>query len=771
MRATELWSPCTKFVAVGGAAGPLGAFLVAAGFDRCVEVAGSADERARWAGQHPRLGAHLAVCRRRNVLRHNNADVLVVGPRAALGTLRFRNLRHAGFVALSWRFDPRLIVACAACLGHLLLRRLAAPRLVGEGGGGGRLLVFRVLRRRLPRCARHYLPHTLGIAGFLRRISGEGIRHVVLRWFESLPELPDGEDLDILVADEHLERVREILDAQPGIEPCDVYSETGLPRSDFRKMPYFPPRLANQLLDGAVDQGGLCRVPSAGHHLLSLAYHALYHKGPASGIPARSGDARKPTHSQHDYPNILAALAARAGADVELTREGLEAFLARHDWRPPRDMLARLGKRNRWVRRSLDAETARGAERGLVVFLVRREAMSRGGLERLVPLLERCGFSILKTKRLADGELADVANNVRGGNWGRGPWGISGGPPAAAIVAYDPNPQPLNRRQRRKFPLADNARLLQKSRIRDAFNEGYPTERHCNVLHSSDNGVEAWEYVRLALPGEEAEIRRALAAWQASYCGQAPVLADLTRFGVRAKIELIEHQGRPAVRKTFKPGRERFRRREELAMRELSRIVPEVPPLVAADETSVIYPFYEDVLRYRRSSGWLIPLDAAQAAIGALRKVYDAGYALVDAGIDNVIVDGREGLKLIDFEFLHRYDRRPDTFDQGYDIAGCPADFAGDLPSGGGKNYRQHWMPYTGLSLDSLLGDPRWLQHVKRTIYVALRPHRYWPRRVRYVYRLAAAALRRRRRPAPADGRAMPAAPHAPHDIERKQAA
>jgi hypothetical protein len=770
MRATDLWPPGTKFIEIGAARKLVGASLLAAGFERYLGVARSESQRARLAAAQPALAAHLAAGTRANPLAHNNADVLVVGGDAAKSTLRFRNLRHAAYVALPRGFDPRLLLSWAACLGHVLLGRLAMPRLVNveQGGRSSRLAVFAVRRRRLPKGARHYLPKRLGIAGFLQQLTQQRVRHVVLRWFESLPQLPQGEDLDILIDDDHLERVRAMLDAWPGIEPVDVYSETGLPRSDFRKMPYFPPRLARQLLDRAVDHHGLCRVPGPLDHLLSLAYHALYHKGPASRIAERAGRRRRRAASDHDYPHVLGALAARAGAEVEITREGLEAFLARHDWLPPSDMLSRLARRNRWVRRSLGAHTARSSEPGLVVFILRREAMNRGGLAKLVPLVEHCGFSIVKSKVLSDAERQRVADNIRGGNWGPGPWPTSGGPPAAALVAYDLHPRPLTWRQRRKFPLADNARVLEKTRIRDAFNEGHPHDEHANVLHSSDNSAEAWEYVRLALPAAEGEIRAALAGWRAAFRDTVPVLMDLTRFGVRAKIELVDYEGRRAVRKTFKPGRERFCRREELALGTLSRMVPEIPPLVAADEMSVIYPYYEDVLRYQRSSGWLIPLDVARGAIAALCHVYEAGYALVDASIDNVIIDRREGLKLIDFEFLHRYEKRPDTFRESYDVAGCPPDFSGDLPSGGGKNYLQHWMPYTGLSLDSLLGDPTWLAHLKRALYVAMRPHRYWPRRMRYGYRLVAAAIRRRLGRATRDRRA-PVVPAAP--LEKKRAA
>ena len=117
-------------------------------------------------------------------------------------------------------------------------------------------------------------------------------------------------------------------------------------------------------------------------------------------------------------------------------------------------------------------------------------------------------------------------------------------------------------------------------------------------------------------------------------------------------------------------------------------------------------------------------------------------------------------IKLIDFEFLHRYAERPATFADSYDIAGCPADFPGDQPAGGAKNYRRHWLPYTGLSLQSLLHDPAWLQHFKRTVYVATHAYRYWPRRLRHVARQLLARSR---------GSALKAPQHSPALISDRQ--
>lgn len=744
MRASQLWPRDTKIIEFGVEDQPVGLGLLDAGFDKYLAVVATEPQRQQLARRFAGLRDRLAVADASSAVRRNNADVLLLSGAAAWSTLRFRNLRHARAVAVPWRFDLRIVVALMACLWHVLLRRCDRPRWVSsdaESNRGTKLVVFPIRRRRESKGARHYVPQTLGVDGLLRRFRDRNLRHVVLRWFESLPELPAGEDLDLLVDDANLQNVFELLDEGPGLQPCDVYSVTGLPRSDFRGMSYFPPVLAEVLLDHAQVHAELCCVPSPKHHFLSLAYHALYHKGPKSGLPSRLAIGRRPKSEEHDYSMILRDLAERLRIDVEITREGLDEYLAGQGWRPPLDLLRRLGRRQRWIADSLRQRVSDGDQLGLAVFLVRQEAMNRGGVERVTALLERIGFSILRTQLFSDSELRRAARNIRGGNWGRGPWGLSGGPPVAAVVALDHNPLPLSWRQQRRFPLVTNARLLEKERLREEFNEGFPPDQHCNVLHSSDNAEEAWEYLRLAMPEAETEIRLQLASLREAFQTTSPVLQDLTRFGVRAKVERIEHAGRPALRKTFKPGRERFCHREVFAMQELSRLVPEIPPLLAAEESSVTCPFYEDVLCYQRSSGKLIPLPVAKQAIGALRKIYEAGFALIDANIDNVLVDRREGLKLIDFEFLHRYEQPPSTFVESFDIAGCPADFEGDQPSGGGKSYRKNWLPYVGLSLDSLLSDPTWLQQVKRTIYVATHAHRYLPRRARQLWRDAMSAI------------------------------
>jgi hypothetical protein len=510
MRLEDIWPTGSRIIEIDAKTGAVAARIRSAGYTKHLVVV--RDERRRRAigNAHPSLAGCIATSTSPCVVQQNNADVLILHGWSAFQVWRWRGFRQARYVALPWTLTPLCWLAILIWVSQWVLGRLAWPLLVRcqyvVQSGRDRtvldttLLIFRVRRPRPHAGARRYVPHALGIDGLLRRLQASGVRHAVLRWFDNLPKLPPGEDLDLLVEDGGLETIRAILDEAPGIQPIDVYSMTGLPGADFRAMPYFPPYLAEELLDRAVCHRGLCRVPAPREHFLSLAFHALYHKGTGSELPSR--DKRQPRRrSDHNYAAVLARLARQLEIDVPITLEDLDAYLDSQGWRPPHDMLVRLARRNRWVASLLRRpENAPAANDGLAVFLIRDEALRRGGVERAEQLIESHGFRILAKTMIDAPTLAVVARSIRGGNWGRGPWPISGGPPVAAIVAYDSVPIAPTRRQRRRFPLLANARLLCKAQLRDAFNEGFPAEQHCNVVHSSDNGREAMDYLRIIMP-------------------------------------------------------------------------------------------------------------------------------------------------------------------------------------------------------------------------------------------------------------------------------
>ena len=729
-----LWAADAKIIEIEPRDGELGAGLIRAGFENYLGVVSSPEVAAAFEQQNSELCGKVAANADARRIRCNNADVMVLNGWTPLALANWRNIRHAELIAVPLRIHPAvgmawLIAAVQRWFGHVEPTRVASLP-----GTGRKLLVWRNRRRTTPG-ARRYIPYCLGVKGFLEQLQDDQRKHVVLRWFESLPAVMPGEDLDLLIDDAELAEVQRCLDSGPGLQPVDLYTHTGLPGTDFRSLPYYPPAIARQLLDEAHEHRRLCRVPSPEHHFLSLAYHALYHKGVSSGLPKSKANDSTGAPCDHDYAAILRRLGEEAGYHGPITLESLDAYLEEKGWRPSHDMMARLARQNQWLGTRLAKESKSDADNGLAVFLLRERGLQRGGVARVKRLLEEVGFCIAEARELDPAEAIVAAQVVRGGNWGPGPWPASGGFPAAIIVAYDHDPLPLNRRQRKKYPFAVNARTFCKDRIRDEFNGNVPEHEHCNVVHSSDNGHEALEYIRAICRERADDVIEKVARVKMRQDAASGVVADITKSGRRAKIEVVRHEDRLVVKKTFKPQMLHFLEQEVRFLTELGGKVSSVPPLVARGETWFMIPFYRDVLAYRRSSGKLVPLSVAREAINALREIYESGYALIDASIDNLLVDREQGLKLFDFEFSYRYEQAPQRFEQCYDVAGCPADFPGDLPIQGGNSYDRNWRPYVGLSLHSLVNDPPWLQRTKRAVYFAVHAHRFLPRLVRGLFR------------------------------------
>jgi hypothetical protein len=400
------------------------------------------------------------------------------------------------------------IIALVGCLLHLLPKHYGRPRLVAlrtPEGRRRRLWVARVVRRKVCRRKQlHFFPHSPGLAGVFRQFDDAGVRYAVLRWFDSLPQIEPHEDIDLLVADDSLAKVINIFESLPGIVPCDLYSETGLARSDYCGTPYYPAEAARRILAGAVRHKGLCLVPNPWDHFHSLAYHAVYHKAQRSNLPR---DAKTPSanhNPEHDYAGILRRMAAELGIDVDVTFEDLHAYLEETGWAPSPEMLARLAaatRSNRWVQELARRVPAHVRDEGLAVFVLRQEAVRHGFQSEIVRMIREHGFELLAVHRLAADEIEHAAARCRGGNWvEEGPFDVPSGGPATVVVAYDAHPLPLSRRQRRKFSQRTNARIFVKELIRDAVIAQLPPGRSFNALHSSDHAAEAWHLIEVLAP-------------------------------------------------------------------------------------------------------------------------------------------------------------------------------------------------------------------------------------------------------------------------------
>ena len=85
----------------------------------------------------------------------------------------------------------------------------------------------RVLR--VPPGPRRYLRRGYSVDRFLTELTDADVHYAVLRWFETLPAVEPGEDIDLLVADGDLARVEALLTPYrpfPETQKVDLYTES-----------------------------------------------------------------------------------------------------------------------------------------------------------------------------------------------------------------------------------------------------------------------------------------------------------------------------------------------------------------------------------------------------------------------------------------------------------------------------------------------------------------------------------------------------------------
>lgn len=652
----------------------------------------------------------------------NDTDLLVLRAPAIRAVWAIRDLTHTHHIVL----ERASATAWLQIHGALAISRLMGriDHLGTTTCGPQRFEVFKTssLKRPRPR-PRHYLSETVGVSGLIRRLEQDGLDYVVLRWFDDLPHLDSGEDLDILVADRDLTRLHEILAEEPGTIPVDVYSESGLEGADFLGMAYYPPHLAAQMLARAEEHRSGARVPSPEDHLHSLAYHAVYHKGAASGLASDLVEPEK--RPDHDYAQVLTRVAHSLGRSWPTSLEGVDEELTAQGWRPPLDTLRRLTDANAWVQHRFFPQNDEAPPElpEPTIFFIRERALSALGREETVRVIESLEFEILLVRELSGQAGSRTTELVRGGNWGRGPFPVSGGDPVMVVVAAHYGPRPPNRELLARYPRLTNGDVLHaKVLMRELVESRFGTEHAFNPVHSSDDEFETWEYLKTSLPDEVEAIRGAVRSRRDDYRTTVPVLAVLSR-GRRAKVEVVEgSDGHPVVRKTFAPHGQRHMAREVETMRALASRVSAVPELLRTGPNWFETEFFTNDLAGLpdRPSGRLVPLSVARSMVEVLRQVHAQGFDLIDAKPQNFLLAPGGQLRLVDFEFSHRYPGEAPPLDEIYSFTGPPKDFDGDLPYGE-LSYESRWEPFTGLSRQSLLYDPVWRQHLHRSIFRAVR--------------------------------------------------
>lgn len=739
---SRTWTPPlqTRILDMGARDGRLAEALAAQGLDHYLAFV----DPARLPGVRSAAGRHASRFQLLNdlsIVRRCSADLLVLRAEQARVAWGWGELGHFRWLAVeraAGQWESRLATRIAASRGRL------TPRGEWIVPGAGAFDLFEI-DRIVEREARIYFSPAWGAEGLAQRLAEAGIDYAVLRWFDTLPAIEPGEDLDVLVSDADSERFRSLVETEPGTLPIDLYSVSGLDGSDFRGAAYYVPQLAEQILANArVHHSGM-RVPSDDDHLHSLAYHAVYHKGGTSGLTSALVTATE--SPEHDYAAALTAAASASSIDaVPLDMEGLDDHLASVGWRPPTDALRRLAVDNDWLARRIDAaEEPVGRDAELAVFLLRERAVETLDEQEIVDVFERWGFEPLDMHAL-DEKTRDKASRVlRGGNWGRGPYPVSGGRPAIVLACIHHAPREVWPALRDRYPHLTNADVyLVKQELRELIEERVGPDAAFNAVHSADDEHEAWHYLEVVTPEHLGVLRTRLEVRAAGQTARDDVVTTLSR-GRRARVDVIRTPAGPLVRKTYTDGAHRHVQREMKAMDALAGRVPAVPAIVDRGADWFTIPQFDDVLA---SMPRPLPLPLLRQMIGILRDIRSNGFVLVDAKPDNFVLDPREGLRIVDLEFAYPASGTDRTLDQGPEFVDPDRAAFRDIPAGD-SSYEIRWQPHTGLPLSVLFhGTPgeqrlhRLRDAVRRGTVAPGSPLRARLRGISSVLRAAKARLR-----------------------------
>ncbi|WP_026478997.1 glycosyltransferase [Alkaliphilus transvaalensis] len=553
-----------------------------------------------------------------------------------------------------------------------------------------------------------YINPEISIVEFFSALKEEGIRYVVLRGFENLPTMKEGEDLDILVHDEDIVKISKyfIPNNEKGAVQCDMYTPTPYSCSSYAGLPYYPRKLADKILANRVIYNDIVYVPSMEVHFYSLIFHVVFHKAERSMIPVDRQSALGVDLKNNKYYKTLSALAKDLNIKVNINLQDLKILLDQKDWKAGVDLTRKFSLVNRspWLRKLYQPKGIEEIKDGeLNVFFIREWVYKRGMKDYIVKWLDEFGYDIILVKELDEHQQEVGTRDIRGGNWDEGVIYQTGGKPCVMVVVYDHNPQKRSEDKKLQYPFVTNGNVFRKDALRAEVNRNFNSTNITNPVHSADDEIEAWEYIEILDKSLVPIVKEKIKTKVDKYKTKEKIIGSLGGFRHRAKAEIIEYKGKWAVKKTFREGKERFLEREKFAYGILSKENSLIPHLIEAGDNYIITPYYKDLLRDNEAVRSKVLKEHIKEIGSFLKYLYDRGYAHLDFHPGNFIFTEEEGLKAIDFEYLYRYDKKPKDFLKSYDIVGKPSKFNSDFPNYVGegllKAYDNLWKNTTGYSL------------------------------------------------------------------------
>lgn len=431
------------------------------------------------------------------------ADVCMVD-RAAIKTLAVRYPSDAQFVMARIRLCSSWLLGFPGLIRRLILGRikLSGIFLIKDKANKTTCWVLIKRTKKTNPINRLLLPKSVGVGAFLTWLKEEKINYVVPRFYEKLPELHrEGGDLDLLVADEHADKVvdhirsfsDQVTETLVESVPIGMHSI-----SMTSGVPYYPPQLALTVLDNAIDGPAGSRIPTAIDDFHMFIYHALYHsKGYSTGIPSKNpGKPENPP--ENDYGGIIQQKAKKLGIKIGKTMEDMDEYMSLVGWQPKRDTLSKIGERNSWVRDRFFGNNHISFT-GLTVFIIKERAVSEGLTNEVVKVMSQSGVKIVEVLHLSANQKKRAIHEIRGGNWAGPGRSTDGLFPACLIIAVDPNCVRLTSKHAYEYERTWSK--IHKGKIRNVFDK----DGEASIVHAADNTLEALEYIDACLSKKDAQ--------------------------------------------------------------------------------------------------------------------------------------------------------------------------------------------------------------------------------------------------------------------------
>jgi hypothetical protein len=227
----------------------------------------------------------------------------------------------------------------------------------------------------------YFLESNMTYKEFFSHNAVKNSQYVVLRW----PTHPGKGDLDLLVDNKNLERISKVLILGTRWKNKNKIRVELKPKFAISgHIPDFHEAVVNKILEKPKIGPFCAKVPRDNILLLTLIYHAVYHRGEKSGIPPKSSMNLSSKTSDHNYAEVIFYLCQNQNIDLEFNLEGMDQFLKKNKWQPPVDYRIKCAQWNEWLTQSINQElTINEINKKITVFILRKKFFSSKSIQEI----------------------------------------------------------------------------------------------------------------------------------------------------------------------------------------------------------------------------------------------------------------------------------------------------------------------------------------------------------------------------------------------------